>query len=198
MPAPPAVGALAEALGEPAELARARPVRQVRGDHVRGLVEAREAVRERRHEGPHALGARHLDPRRDVDQHDGGGDARRLAFDDHRGDAAERGADDDRRARERRRDRTQIGRERVDRVVAVLGIPGAVAVTAGVERDRVPAGAGDRASGAAPGMTRLATAGEQDDRRRRRIAPGVAGERHAGVAGEADDLMRRNHRGTLV
>ena len=46
MPAPTAVGSLAETLGEAAELARPRPVRQIRRDDVGGLLEAREAVRE--------------------------------------------------------------------------------------------------------------------------------------------------------
>ena len=75
VPVPAAVGAVAQVLGEPAEVRRARPVRVVALDRVGDVVEGREAVvHVLGHERADAHPALLLHPRRDVDEHERAGD----------------------------------------------------------------------------------------------------------------------------
>ena len=66
--------------------------------------------------------------------------------------------------------------------VDAVGRPVGVAVAAGVERDGVVAGRAERLAGALPGVAGLAATVLEEDERAVRIAPRVAGERHAAGA----------------
>ena len=104
VPVPAAVLAVAQVLGEPAEVGRARAVRVVRLDRVGDVVERREAVvHVLGHEGADAHAALLLHPRRDVDEHERAGDVLVGALADRgeRRDAAERRADERGRSVER-------------------------------------------------------------------------------------------------
>ncbi len=147
VPAPAAVGALADVLAQAVEVGRALAQGVVGGDRVGDLVEVGEAVGVGGHEVADPVDALRLDLDHDVDQD--GDQLGVLAGDDQRRDPAQRGADQHRRATERREEGDEVGGEGVERVVA-LGVPLAVAVAAGVERVGAVAGLGEPGGGAAP------------------------------------------------
>src|SRR5678816_4009974 len=92
---------------------------------------------------------------RDVDDYEPArADAVRGAPGQHRRDAAQRGADQHRRAPELIDDRHAVRAVGRERVVAVQR-PLAVAMAAQIEGDGTPAVAGERLRGAAPRVTRL-------------------------------------------
>ena len=79
VPVPPAVVALAQVLGQPGQVLGPRPVRVVGGDGVGRRLEVGEAVEALAHERPDAGHALGLDPRGDVDEHEGRGDRGRRS-----------------------------------------------------------------------------------------------------------------------
>ena len=173
------VGAEADVLGQAVELAGARPVRLVGGDGVGDLVQRGEAVGALTHEGADLGGAGGLQARRDVDEHEGGGIDMTLADGDEAGPAAHRRPDEHRATAA---DLLEHGDEVLD--LGVLGVvavggPAGVAVAAGVERNGPVAGGGQRLAGALPRVARLAATVLQDDDGPGRVAPHVAGDRHA-------------------
>ncbi len=95
-----------------------------------------------------------------------------AALGEHRGDPAEGGADEDRRAAELVGDRDAVSRVRGERVVAVER-PLAVSVPAQVEGDGLPAGLGEDAGGGPPGVARLPAAVHEHHRPARLVAPHV-------------------------
>ena len=144
VPHPPAVGALAEVLLQAVEVLRAGAGAGCR-PAITSATSSSDSNPSRlpRHEVADARHAAPLDPRRDVDEHQrawrSASPVRSSRDGGQRRDPAERRADQRRRARQRPATTATTSRgERVERVVAV-GRPGAVAVAAQVDRERVPA-----------------------------------------------------------
>lgn len=88
MPSPPAIGAEPQVPRKPRQILGTRAIRQVRSDGVRRVLDRREAVGPRLHEGDNARDAFRLDRRRDIDQHQSARDAV-ICFRDEGCEAAE-------------------------------------------------------------------------------------------------------------
>ena len=137
------------------------------------------------HELLDAVGARFVQLRDDIDEHDA---SRRtgcdLAFEQHRGAAAERRADDKRSDRKSTRATSRdIERERGQRIVAGF-VPVALPVTTRVEGDRAPASASERRRSATPRVPRLAASVQQQHSGSVGVTPAIAHDRDALVTDE--------------
>ena len=178
MPVPFAV-ALTQVLAQPREVARSGPARDVRGDGVRGILQALESAHALEHEVPDAHGTVHLHHRCDVHEHERGRHRIvRLADCDERREATKGRADERRALWQRGGDGEHVTREGAHAVVAV-GCPLAVAVAAQVDRQRVSTAGREGVAGGAPRVAGLAAAVQQHDRRVRRVA--VRGRRELEV-----------------
>ena len=165
VPHPASVVAPAQVLRQAGEVLGAGAVGVVGGDGVGGLLQRGEAVDVADHERRDALPALDLDPVGHVDEHQGPGQVllhRSVGQGDHRGQAAEGGADQHRRVGERGGDGPDVAGEGVEGVVAV-GRPVALAVAPQVDRQGPPPGVDQDLPGPRPRVAGLAATVEEDD-----------------------------------
>ena len=166
VPAPAAVGSLAQVAPQAIEVLRRLAVRQVRGHRGAGLLDGGEAVQTGAHEGEDLAGAGRFDPRDHVDQDEPARvDPRLLAQRGDGGEPAERRPDDEgttaRRAG-RAHHGAQVVHEAVERVLT-LGRAIAVAVATLIDRDGEEAATGQRRDRLSPRRPRLSAAVEHED-----------------------------------